>query len=530
MLTSLMTKKISISILLGMGFVLFASLYIQAIYFNFPIYYDSGVFAYVGSVINSGKLPYVDVFDHKGLFIYIFNSLGLRAFDGDIRGVYVFELCVIATSFLFSLVFIRKILSGMSIDASMAFVALVASYAILFEGGNLPETLTFPWQLTFYSYAAYILTSNSKENYKVVLLVFFALIALFVGLFTRPNNALGVLFLSWILSIRVGGRFFYTFTTFSLLIGCFVAYLIQSAGLHYDLYNQYIQYNFYYSKLNLSLIRRLMNSCAFILLILLSPSGFFLVLKMWNNRKAIKIQPRPQINSQQILSISILIKIKQNISALTNCIKNIKTLNIFCLIFFVDLLSQLISGRFGRGYLHYGVIVLPSLFITTILCLNAHSIYSQLFQLKRNIPLKGISLILFVGIASAINFNYFAFNSFYKNNDIVKKLSVDIENNSTSNEKIYVSWADAWIYVLSHRGSFSRYFYPNPIWHTDFDGKDRVSEILAEYTKSPPKLLVIWKEPVFEKAFDIEKLRERLLLDYHIKIKSSEYTIYVRND
>ena len=528
-----------------LGVVLMGFLYYQPIYFNLPIYYDSGVFAYMGKVINLGGLPYVDAVDHKGAYIYLFNSFGLRLFNGEIRGVYVLEFSLCVFSLVFALVLIKKVVVS-SATLCAGFIALVASYGIFFEGGNLPETMTFPWQLAYYSFSAYVLTLKKPARSKIILLALFALIAIFIGLFTRPNNIFGILALTAVLCIRINNIFFYFVFLVGLMISGYLFYLVQGLGVFDDLVNQYLQFNFYYAGAYVSPMIRIVNAMSFILLIGLTPSGFFLLLQIVKNLNPIKSLPFFRLNF-----VSYFMGIEKPMeNSTSNCnvyeklINGINTINIFYVFFFVaicDILSQLISGRFGNGYLHYGIITLPAIFISSILVSQVHikviKIYSTVkwkdrlgvlvFNSKNQ--LGTVILALFI---SVIYFNYFAYNNFYKHSEIVSRLTYDIRNNSNATDKIYVSWADAWIYVSSGRTSFTRFFYPNIVNATNFDGKDRVKEMLNEYDKQSPKILVIWKSACaysFESAFSIEKIRNRLLADYHLKISNPEYAIYTKN-
>jgi hypothetical protein len=136
--------------------------------------------------------------------------------------------------------------------------------------------------------------------------------------------------------------------------------------------------------------------------------------------------------------------------------------------------------------------------------------------------LKQITAVIVMLIVAILYFNQFAYRHFYKTSEVVNKLVVDIQKNTLVSDKIYVSYADAWIYVISKRKSFSRYFYPNAVLQIDFDDKDRVTEMLNEYKKSPPSLLVVWKSSSFEEAFSIKKMREILANDYYLKINETK--------
>jgi len=509
-------------LLFFMGFFGLGLLYIQPIYFNIPIYYDSGVFAYVGSIINYGGLPNIDAFDHKGGWIYLINSYGLRLFGGEFRGVYVVELTLITFSLIFSLFFINKAIKNNLLALAVAFVALIASYGFLFEGGNLPETIMFPWQILFYSFSAYVLTLSQPKKWQILALVIFALLAIYVGIFTRPNNAVGTIVLAVILCFNLSCTFFIFLTIFGLIIGCLIAYMINSLGLSHDMFNQYIQYNLYYSG-RYSPPDRLINAMSLLLRVSLLPLGFFIAFTLWG---------RFPLRNGFINFVSAIQFRLCKPYLFLNWIKNINSGNILYVFFIVtifDTLSQLVSGRFGAGYFHYAIITLPGFFIFSVF-LQDYFFRQNFFELKYyKFYFKQIIVIILMLLISVAYFNRFAHRHLlYKDSEVVNKLVDDIKNNTSPGDLIYVSYADAWIYVISKHKSFSRYFYPNAVLQVDFDGKDRVSEMLNEYKKSPPSLLVVWKSSSFEEAFSIEKLREKLVTDYYLKISEPEYSIYLR--
>jgi hypothetical protein len=508
-----------------MGFFGLTLLYIQPIYFNIPIYYDSGIFAYVGSVINYGGLPNLDAFDHKGIWIYLINSYGLRLFDGEFRGIYLVELILITFSLIFSLFFINKSTQKNLSGLALGFVALVASYAVLFEGGNLPETIMFPWQIIFYSFSAYLLTLPQTKDWQLILLVIFALLAIYVGIFTRPNNAIGTIVLAIILCFNLRRTFFIFLLIFGLILACLIAYMINSLGLSHDMLNQYIQYNLYYAN-KYSAPDRLKNSASLLLQLSLLPLSVFLAYTLWGAW-------RYSVGNKFIKYFVSAIKFKYcKANIFLKVIKNIKSGNIlyvFSTVTIFDIISQLVSGRFGAGYLHYAIITLPGFFIFSVFLQN-YFLRKKNYKLQyHKIYLKQIIIIIVILAISVSYFNRFAHRHLlYKYSEAVNKLVKDIKKNTLVGDSIYVSYADAWIYVVSKHKSFTRYFYPNVVLETDFDGKDRVGEMLYEYKKIPPSILVVWQCIPLTQAFQIKELREKLEVDYTLRINESDYCIYVR--
>ena len=56
-------------------------------YVNSPLYVRRGIdqmiFQQIGYAILEGKVPYIDVFDHKGFYLFLFQAIGLFIGGGD---------------------------------------------------------------------------------------------------------------------------------------------------------------------------------------------------------------------------------------------------------------------------------------------------------------------------------------------------------------------------------------------------------------------------------------------------------------
>ena len=58
-----------------------------------PTQTDSSVFLYIGKQMHLGKVPYVDLFDHKGPALYFIQYLGYAIWPGSVAGgVWILEM------------------------------------------------------------------------------------------------------------------------------------------------------------------------------------------------------------------------------------------------------------------------------------------------------------------------------------------------------------------------------------------------------------------------------------------------------
>lgn len=126
-----------------------------------PLYHpdpgrDQGVYLYIGQQILDGKIPYRDVWDHKGPIIYYINALGLYL-TGSAWGVWILEIVFLFTAALLGYFAIRSVF-----DAPIAFASsilwLISLPSILIEGNHVEE-----YSLLFQFASIYFYFRSEKE-------------------------------------------------------------------------------------------------------------------------------------------------------------------------------------------------------------------------------------------------------------------------------------------------------------------------------------------------------------------------------
>ena len=105
---------------------------------------DQGVFLYMGQQILEGKVPYRDVWDHKGPVVYYINALGLWLGGGSLWGVWLLELVFLGLAACFSFVLLLRVFGPL--PAWFGSISWLLSYALVGEGGNWVETYALPLQ------------------------------------------------------------------------------------------------------------------------------------------------------------------------------------------------------------------------------------------------------------------------------------------------------------------------------------------------------------------------------------------------
>ena len=111
-----------------------------------PTQTDSSVFLYIGKQMHTGKIPYIDLFDHKGPALYFIQYLGYTIWPGSVAGgVWILEMI---SFFLLSLVML-KIAGFASEDRRNAYLAIILILLVcafkLYQGGNYTEEHALLW-------------------------------------------------------------------------------------------------------------------------------------------------------------------------------------------------------------------------------------------------------------------------------------------------------------------------------------------------------------------------------------------------
>ncbi len=149
-------RDIALSLVAGFTFCFF---FCYALALNpFTLYsgYDQTIYEQMGLGMLQGRIPYVDLFDHKGFLLYIINAAGQWLSPGH-TGLYLILSCYLSLTFLCWLR-TSDYLVGPSLRYFPASVALL--FACLCEGGNMTET----WSLGAISLPIYFLVRYVCEG------------------------------------------------------------------------------------------------------------------------------------------------------------------------------------------------------------------------------------------------------------------------------------------------------------------------------------------------------------------------------
>lgn len=206
---------------------------------------DSGVFLYIGQRILAGEVPYRDIWDHKGPFLYLINALGLWMTGGDGWGVWILQFTTLAWA---TITLHRILYKNFGVVAGT--VGMLLTWPLFlntFEGGNFSEVYAIPIQV-----AAILVTLNTftRADSRTRLRFVSLGIILSCAALLRPNN-LGTPAVAGFLALFGTPPNTRARRLCDFLIGCAAPlvltflYLVSNDALQ-PFYDQYFVYNLYY--------------------------------------------------------------------------------------------------------------------------------------------------------------------------------------------------------------------------------------------------------------------------------------------
>ena len=160
---------------------------------------DSGIFQYMGYVITQGKIPYTDLFDHKGLILYFLNAFGILINkQWGVLLLQIINMTLVLLVWYKGLIMVKNQVVRLTIIP----ISLVCLYHC-YSGGNLTED----WSLLFISYPIMRYIRNvelKKSQFENIELIAIGL-CMSVVTMIRVNNVapmLGVLIWSALVAIK----------------------------------------------------------------------------------------------------------------------------------------------------------------------------------------------------------------------------------------------------------------------------------------------------------------------------------------
>lgn len=437
--------------------------------FNHVIGNDEGVALYTGKVILDGGAPYLDSWDHKGPILYFLNAAGFWISQDAVWGPGMLEGLLLAAAISLLIQELKHFWSPYVIYSVV--IAFLISYYFFMESLNLTESWTLGFQMI-----AYLLIwkeSNQKrtiDSGKVTRWgLFFSLGLAFSFIFyTRPNNSMGVLFatitLSFLCKKSIGLKgllvFSLTFFSFSALIAIY----LRATKSFSEFIEQFIVYNLDYSSVG-SASNRLDASLHSLFRLAQTPLAIFLVI-----------------------TIIFIIFDK------TSWLQAAEKAKVNCAILIGLLGDFIFSFLSARGYLHYLIVILPSLMM--VVGVFQSYLADRSYVYRRLISFSLAFCILFGGI--------FGFQKilirFYSDPGNLTEVSNFLSTNSIASDRIQILGSNTRVLVLANRKSSSSITYSHPAtsvfyrnaeqsaWKLEGDIKSRNPKFIVRSTRGSCEL------------------------------------------
>lgn len=140
-------------------------------FYLFNEWCDPQIYFSIGKGIFNGKVPYKDLFDHKGPLIYFIYGIGYLVSNTSLLGIYLIQSCFWFLSILFAYRTAKLFLS----DTSSFIIALLYTtilYSKSGAGGSADEFIVPVITISFYYFLSYFNSNyqSPKGLYKIMLI------------------------------------------------------------------------------------------------------------------------------------------------------------------------------------------------------------------------------------------------------------------------------------------------------------------------------------------------------------------------
>ena len=114
-------------------------------FYRYSVYQDANIFMAVGQAMKQGLMPYRDVFDHKGILLYLINYFAATIFPKSMTGVYVFLSVSLSVFMFFSYRIARIFLPSVpALIAAFLMFSFSIGNTVYSDGGGSAEEYFLP--------------------------------------------------------------------------------------------------------------------------------------------------------------------------------------------------------------------------------------------------------------------------------------------------------------------------------------------------------------------------------------------------
>jgi hypothetical protein len=326
-----------------------------------------------------------------------------------------------------------------------------------------------------------------------IILINLQILLLFSVILLRPNNAIGPLIATLMCILKIIKsqqklKFFLTTITISISLNIIlIIFYFYLTGSLSEFYEKYFLYNFYYSQ-EITLNSKIIN-----LLFL-----------------ATKILKMP-IFITFILLLTVIFTRKKTF--------NYKIISIFTLLLFIDFLSAAISGK---PYLHYLILVLPSLIFLNMSVLFYATKRELTTSRIRNTLYFFLVILIFLPSINSRWYKSHIQDSYTNRNSSLFKVSTFLEQNTDQNDYVYVFGASTKYLVEPLRRSSSSITYLYPIINETPLANQYAMQLTRDLATFKPEYIIQMKnyclnnskECKYKYSNRLDSFIENVLLEY----------------
>mgnify|MGYP000881332373 CR=1 FL=1 len=440
---------------------------------NYYPSHDYSIFSYFGQQILKGRIPFLEIWDHKPPVIFYIDALGLFLANGSLLGIWLLEF--------FSILAVSWILFRLNGQTFTEWIALpvvilsILHYIRLFDSGNYTEEFSLLFQMLA---LAILFSSRLKKNPYLRA----GLSGLCCGLaFTCKQNTIG-LWMAWFLletmeliSVRdlcrenfkpFLNRWLIFLSGFLLINGFWAAYF-WSKGALWEYWDVAFRYNFVYSGQSSSAGRLAAGWTTFTFLSGFSPFLFFGYIGwIFNVVRDVRLYRGNRewlANNRLLLWALIALPVE------------------LCL-----------AGISGMNYQHYFILCIPPL--TVLIC----ALVQRFDDFLRPRLAKSVAWVVMIGVLLAASFPLLSLyrESYQPRNPSVYTKAADfLRENSAPDDPVQIWGGGLAAYVMAERSAPTRFFNVRPLYL--FPGwmqETQWTQFLSDLTENPPRYILYTNE------------------------------------
>lgn len=460
---------------------------------------DQGVYLYIGKQILDGKIPYRNVWDHKGPLIYYLNALGLLISDSVI-GVWILEVILLSMTAFFSFAALKKLFQS-HIAFPIVLIWLVSFQSVMDNGNTVEE-----YSLLFQFCAIYLFLCTTDKNPQNYWHEFFIGVTAGLTFALRPTN-IGIhiaIVLAFVIfnsikktgyrksinqigMIAAGGL---------VVLACIAIYFWLNHAI-YELWQAVFVYNYYYSfdvspKWDKSLLKGYNFLSSIIWLSVLGFIGMLIsILKQWKNAPT-------EFRFNLFLLIALPLQI------------------------YLSLIS-------GRRYLHYYIAWLPVLtFFAAYFLFHSNQIIKKIIHHQLFSKFFGYTLVFVITLFMIypVFVNRLSLIPVTSNiNPPTNEITNYIQNNTSPEDYVFI-WGNEVTYnFLTRRESPSRFAYIYPFAEKEYITQSMVNELITAISEKRPIIIDATLPEKYTPAIDSEKWAHIPLVQELVKFIEENYIV-----